>query len=262
MGQIKIDEDKPLSVVQYLILELSDEGDIRSYVKFEQKFDEALCLRILHSITAALRQLHSEKIAHQDLKASNILFFKDGHYKLTDLGRAYDHENQAPHDFLDCAGDKTYAPPELLYGYYIDSDDSDWNKRRLGCDMYLLGSLVASFYLGGASMTHLILNCLEDEYHPRKYKGDYMGVITYVQKCFAQIIRDIQSRASDHSEEIGNIVKQMCNPNPEKRGHPIEIRRKHKSSGQYNQYNLERYISVFNKLLKKTENSLSKMGNK
>ena len=36
----------------------------------------------------------------------------------------------SPHDELDCAGDQTYAPPELLYGYI----PQDWRVRRLGCE--------------------------------------------------------------------------------------------------------------------------------
>ncbi len=155
-GQIKIQENDPYSIVQYLIFELAEEGDVRSYMKFGKAFDEAWSLRIIHSAAVALRQLHSVEIAHQDLKPSNMVIFKGGYSKLVDLGRASDRNNTSPHDDLTLAGDRTYAPPELLY----DHIDPDWNTRRLGCDMYLLGSLVVFFYFGGVSMTHLLLNRL------------------------------------------------------------------------------------------------------
>ena len=250
-GKIKIQENDPYSIVQYLIFELAQEGDVRSYMKFGKAFDEAWSLRIIHSAAVALRQLHSVEIAHQDLKPSNMVIFEGGYSKLADLGRASDRNKPSPHDDLKLAGDRTYAPPELLY----DHIDPDWNRRRLGCDMYLLGSFVVFFYFGGVSMTHLLLNRLHTKYRPPKlngiYTGSYNDVLTYIQHYFTQIIREIHGLESEYSEEIASSVKQLCNPDPEKRGHPIDIRRRH------NPYNLERYISIFNRLASKAESSLT-----
>lgn len=248
-GKVIIQENHP---VQYLIFELAEEGDVRSYIQFGKDFDEAWSLRIIHSAAVALQQLHSEQIAHQDLKPSNMVIFKGGHSKLADLGRASARNQASPHDDLFLAGDQTYAPPELLYGHI----DPDWNTRRLGCDMYLLGSLVVFFYLGGVSMTHLLLKRLDIKYHPQQlngtYDGEYSDVLTYIQYYFIEIIREIYELNNEYSEEIANLVKQLCNPDPEKRGHPIDIRR------GINPYNLERYITSFNLLANKVERSLTK----
>ena len=251
ISPIRIQKDDPYSIVQYLIFELAEEGDVRSYIKFGKAFDEAWSLRIIHSAAVALRQLHSVEIAHQDVKPSNMVIFKGDYSKLADLGRASDRNNTSPHDDLTLAGDRTYAPPELLYGHI----DPDWNTRRLGCDMYLLGSLVIFFYFGGVSMTHLLLNRLDVKYRPKKLNGVYIdgynNVLVYIQHHFIQIIRELRELESEHSEEIANSVKQLCNPDPEKRGHPIDVKR-----GQ-NQYNLERYISIFDRLARKAESSLT-----
>jgi hypothetical protein len=54
----------------------------------------------------------------------------------------------SPYEELDVAGDHAYAPPE--------TPPQDWNTRRLGCDLYHLGSLV-SFFFAGVGTTALLL---------------------------------------------------------------------------------------------------------
>ena len=120
------------SVVQYLVFELAD-GDIRSFVRIDTELDVAWSLRMMHHVTAALRQLHAAGIAHQDVKPSNVLIFQSRRSKLADLGRASDRDRQSPFDELRCAGDRTYAPPELLYGEV----STDWSSRRLACDPFI-----------------------------------------------------------------------------------------------------------------------------
>ena len=234
------------NVVQYLIFELADH-DIRSFVDWEQTFETAWALRTMHQAAAALQQLHFVEIAHQDVKPSNVLIFENSHSKLADLGRAFDRHSTSPHDESACAGDLTYAPPELLYGYV----PQDWRVRRLGCDLYLLGSLVV-FFCTGVSMTHLLLNRLNDQHHYTKWGGKYSEVLPYLQKSFTQIIRELRKKIHPNfAEEITEAIRQLCDPNPDLRGHPKNIG----SSG--NQYSLERYVSIFDRLAKKAEWSLT-----
>ena len=91
-GKIEPQNEDPSGVVEYLIFECA-KGDIRSFVAFDTAFDKAWALRTMHQATAALQQLHSVEIAHQDLKPSNVLIFDDDYSKLADLGRAFDHNN-------------------------------------------------------------------------------------------------------------------------------------------------------------------------
>ena len=234
------------SVVQYLIFELA-KGDIRSFVNIGQAFEAAWALRTMHQATAALRQLHSAQIAHQDIKPSNLLYFENDHSKLADLGRAFDRHNTSPHDSRDCAGDQTYAPPELLYRHI----SQDWIVRRLGCDMYLLGSLVV-FFCTGVSITHLLFKRLNKKHHWQHWSGSYGEVLPYLQHVFAQIIREIPEKIRiDSSGEIALVIQQLCNPDPERRGHPKNIGL---SSG--NRYSLERYVSIFDRLARRAEWSL------
>ena len=243
-GTLPAQDGDPSSVVQYLIFELAS-GDIRSIVDIGQTFEFYWALRIMHQATAALQQLHSVRIAHQDLKPSNVLLFESDHYKLADLGRAFDVNQSSPHDELPCAGDRSYAPPELLYGHLHE----DWTIRRLGCDMYLLGSLFV-FLCTGVSLTHLLLKRLDVKHHPENWSGPYGEVLSYIESEFAQILRESRKAVpSDFSEEAASLVRQLCNPDPQRRGHPL-------NSLSANRYSLERFVSIFDRLAKQAEWSL------
>ena len=251
-GVIRIKNGDPYNVVQYLIFELAEKSDIRSYIEFGQAFDEAWALRTIHSAAVGLRQLHLKGIAHQDLKPSNLVVFKKDNAKLADLGRAYDREEVSIYDDYKVAGDPEYAPPELLY----ESVDSDINIRRFGCDMYLLGSMVVFFYMNGISMTHLILSDLSHEQKPLPLNGTYSGtyndVLPYIDHCFTKIINDIKNLDGPYATEISELVSYLCNPNPRKRGHPKNVR------PGVNQYNLEKIVTKFALLALKAESSLTK----
>ena len=227
------------SVVQYLIFELA-EGDIRSVVSYGEAADHAWILRTVHHAAAALNQLHRAQIAHQDLKPSNILVFSDTHSKLADLGRSFDREMIAPHDNLAFAGDPTYAPPELLYGYL----DQDWPIRRLAPDLYLFGSLIVYLYTN-VSMTHILLSRVDGKHHYGSGIG-YKEVLPYLQHAFAQILRELPGiLPSDVAVPVSEAVGQLCNLEPEKRGHP-----KNALFGT-NRFSLERYVSLFDRLATK-----------
>lgn len=244
-GKIQIDPDNPFSLVPYLIFELA-EGDIRSQLDKFEEFDIAWALRALHHAATGLKQLHSVGVAHQDLKPSNLLEFPQTIFKVADLGRATWKGHPMPHDECDFAGDPSYTPPELLYGYL----DSDWNRRRFGCDAYLLGSLVV-FFFTRASMTALILDYLDPPYRPESWPESFNDVLPYVRDACGRAIEAFSNEVpSDLREEITIIVRQLCEPDPRLRGHPLN------RFGRQNQYSLERYVSRFNLLASKTEYGL------
>ena len=228
------------SVVQYLIFELA-KGDIRSVVSYGEAADHAWILRTIHQAAAALNQLHRAHIAHQDLKPSNILVFTDTDSKLADLGRSFDKEMMSPHDNLQVAGDTTYAPPELLYGYLYQEE---WPLRRLAPDLYLLGSLILYLY-ANVSLTHFLLSRVERRHHYSTGIG-YAEVLPYLQHAFAQILRELPNiLPTEVADPITEAVGQLCNLEPEKRGHP-----KNHRFGT-NRFSLERYVSLFDLLATK-----------
>ena len=73
-GSVTVNIGGTSEVVQYLIFEKAD-GDARSFLNASSAFDLAWSLRALHHVTVGLRQMHQSRMAHQDLKPSNVLLF-------------------------------------------------------------------------------------------------------------------------------------------------------------------------------------------
>jgi len=241
-GKVAVGDPATVSVVQYLILELAEDS-LRRMAVPSKRLPMSLALGALHNVANGLRQLHQQQIAHQDTKPSNVLKFDDGQFKVADLGRASIKGRAAPHDNLEVAGDKAYAPPELLYGQV----DAEFIVRRIGADAYLLGSL-ATFLIVGTPMTALIISELDPAARPDAWQATYAQVIPQVLPAFARSIERVGREISPdapYRDELLLCIKQLCEPDVSKRGHP-RTRAIMASSG--NIYNLERYVAIFDKL--------------
>jgi eukaryotic-like serine/threonine-protein kinase len=250
-GNVIVDDDQGNQVVEYLIFERADHGDVRLFLDVSRTFETAWALRTLHHIATGLLQLHGAGIAHQDVKPSNILVFTDRVSKLADLGRASTRDMSAPHEHLDIAGDPEYAPPELLYGHMVP----DWNARRLGCDVYLLGGMVV-FLFSRANMTALLLTELDGAFRPRPGQRPYDELLPYVQLAFDSAVRvfasDVERYAPHLTDELAVIVRELCNPDPARRGHPKE---RHPGG---NQFSLQRYVTRLDLLARREEIRLAR----
>ena len=239
-GKVKIENAMDGGVVQYLIFELAD-GDVRRQATINNRLNVAWSLRSLHHIAVGLQQIHGQGIAHQDLKPSNVLVFNGNTSKIGDFGRSAYKGHIPPHENSNIAGDWTYAPPELLYGYV----DPDWNRRRFGCDAYLMGSMALFFFLG-AGATPLLLNELPEEFAWDTWRGSFEDVLPYLHDAFQRLL-SIYSASLPESlrGELTEIVSQLCMPDPRLRGHP--------RNRVINQFSMERYISKLNLLAKSAE---------
>lgn len=231
-----------ISAVDYLIFELAD-GDVRKYLDISGVFDTAWALRCLHHIATGLSQLHGQGIAHQDLKPSNVLIFGGKSSKVGDVGRASSKEILSPHEDFDVPGDGGYAPLELLYGYV----DPDWGCRRLGCDAYLLGSLVVFLFMN-VGMTSAVLNELHPSHYPENWSGTFFEVMSYLRAAFNRVIEKFEKNViTGLRSDLSTIVRQLCEPDPNLRGHPFNRR------GVSKPYSLERYIAQFDLLARRAE---------
>jgi eukaryotic-like serine/threonine-protein kinase len=239
-GRVQVAEATGFNFTQYLIFELS-EGDIRKYLATAGPFNVAWTLRMLHHVATGLDQLHRARIAHQDLKPSNVLLFDAGtDSKLADVGRASCKDLPAPHDGFKIAGDPSYAPPEQLY----NDTPLDWNGRRTACDAYHLGSL-AMFAFTGVGCSAAWGQRLRAEHHWTRWGGAYIDVLPYVRAAFEDAIQEFHSSlgASPFAESLTRIVRQLCEPDPALRGHPRTRAQRHGDP-----YRLERYINELNVL--------------
>ncbi len=221
--------------VPYIIFELAD-GDVRRRLRLvSDRIRAAWTLRAVHNATVGLSQLHAAHVAHQDIKPSNLLNFEAASvFKLGDVGRALMEGVPVPHGAFGIAGDPTYAPPELLYGWR----DPDWRARRLGCDLYLLGSLVCFFFLGQGT-TPLLMKELAPEHRPARFggswAGNYQDVLPFVRRAFSAVLTDLDEAAPlGVREEVVAAVRELCEPDMATRGHPLN-----RSSMHTNRFGLE-----------------------
>ncbi len=232
----------PAQTVQYLILELAEQS-LRHMASVSRRLPMSRALAALHNVANGLRQLHQQQVAHQDMKPSNALRFANEQFKVCDVGRASMKGRAAPHDGLPVAGDRTYAPPELLYGQM----HPEFMVRRLGCDAYLLGSL-ATFLIIGLPMTALIVNELDPTARPAVWTGTYAAVLPQVRAAYARALDRLAPELPADAPYRGELllcIRQLCDPDPNLRGHPTT---RATLAGAGNVYDLERYVSIFDRL--------------
>ena len=235
-----------IPVVPYLIFELAD-GNVRSLLRFTEKLDSAWKLNSLHSVAVGMKQLHSIDVSHQDIKPSNVLVFNE-ESKIGDLGRSICPSLNSPYKNLTFAGDRNYAPPEILYKYY----EKEWRTRSFAADYYLFGSLIV-FYFAGISMNALLRKNIPDELSWEYYRGLFIEVKAYLLEAFGKALDEFGSCIENDflRKEIRRMVEYLCYPLPEKRGHPRTI------VNLSNQYDFERVISELDWLHKKVKYELS-----
>jgi serine/threonine protein kinase len=242
-GKITIEGAEAGGIVEYIIFELAD-GDIRKHLAEISDLDLAWKMRCLHHVATGLKQLHSAGIAHQDVKPSNVLVFNGRTSKVADLGRASKRGQQSPHEECECAGDMSYGPPELLYGFV----DPDWTKRRLGCDAYLLGSMIF-FMFSGVSATALLMQQLADEHRWQAWDSAYDAVLPYLREAFGRVIETFSAQISNEhlKREITGLVRELCDPDPNVRGDSTNRQR------GCNPFSMERYLTRFDLLSRRAD---------
>ena len=153
--------------------------------------------------------------------------------KLADLKRAAAEGLKPPHDEYEVAGDRTYAPPELLYHHV----PPDWRRRRYGCDAYLLGSMIVYMFTG-LGTTALMISELDFRQRPGQWTGTYEDILPAVRNAFSKVLMILKGNVPDClQEQLVGAVRSLCDPDPALRGHP--------KNRPDNQLSLERYITEF-----------------
>ncbi|HMF02037.1 MAG TPA: protein kinase [Terriglobia bacterium] len=227
--------------VPYLIFELCEEGDIRRHKRMS---DPGLAwrLRIFHGVCVGIKQLHSKDIVHQDLKPSNVLVFESEKSKLADLGRSSQKGTKA--DFDDHCGDLGYTPIELQYRQF----DSDWDIRRKGADLYMLGALFA-FLTANVHFFGVVLSKIPTAYHPRLWTGTYSDALPVLRAATYDAITEVVTALPNQLQsDAQKILEWLCNPEPNLRGHPVT-----RAQRFGNPFALERIISAADLLARKAQ---------
>ncbi|MEX2411341.1 MAG: protein kinase [Candidatus Paceibacterota bacterium] len=237
-----------IQFVPYLIFDLA-EGDVRRTLNISGSLDYAWRFKSLHDIAIGLKQLHTIEVSHQDLKPSNVLVFSN-ESKIGDLGRSICKDIEGPYSKSAFTGDRTYAPPEIWYRYY----EKDWQKRVFATDCYMLGSMIV-FYFSGISMSALLRKHIPDNFSWERWTGSIEELKPYLENAFSSALDEFEMNINKEvfKKDLRQLVEYLCNPFPERRGHPINI------SSRGNSYNMERFVTMLDVLKAKAELHLMKI---
>ncbi|MGD0796285.1 MAG: hypothetical protein ABR910_01055 [Acidobacteriaceae bacterium] len=231
------------AVVQYLIFEFAD-GDVRKQLSQMADFNLLWRLKCLHHLFVAIAQLHGSDICHQDIKPSNVLDCGPDGHKVADFGRAWHALTASPFDAKSCAGDRNYAPPELLYGGTTLSEE----ERRRGADFYALGSMVV-FMFTGLRMTAALMSAMPPSLHWKRTRDSYATVLPELEHAFGTVLVELCASIPNKElcSEIKLIVEQMCSPDIKRRGDAAH------GSKVGSRFGLQRFVSKLDTLRMRAE---------
>ena len=148
---------------------------------------------------------------------------------------------------MNFAGDQRYAPPEVFHRFVLP----DWKDKAFAIDCYLLGSM-ACFYFTGQGMTALLSQKLNKSINILSF--NFENGLTYWIQAFDEAIEVIRSHTKniERQDKLIEAIRMLCFPDPRKRGHYKNI----KQSG--NNFQLERFVEIFNLLARMAEYKLTK----
>ena len=131
-GSFKLSEHEDFK--PYLLLELSDKGELNDYINCSRNgFKEKHCKIIFYEILKGIQVMHNADICHRDIKAQNILLTGERYnIKICDFGFSSD-STETLNGFY---GTREYMAPEVIMG-------KEYNGIK--ADIFSLGVLL--FYL-------------------------------------------------------------------------------------------------------------------
>ena len=259
-GEIEI-EGYFISTVSYIVYEMAN-GNIRSFLDFSEKIDEASILKTLveklkslHDVATGLNSLHSIHVSHQDIKPSNVMIFSSLESKLGDLGRSlcFSPEIKCPYTFNHFLGDLNYAPPEALFGFEI----ANLRERHYQADNYMLGGLVV-FYLTSISMNAWLELYLPAPMRDLYAQGiDFSRILPCLLDAFQHALIEIRKiiKVSSIRDMLIQMITYLCNPDPRRRGHPVNLVETSKTSN----WDLYRTISELDLMYRRAKLELSQL---
>jgi hypothetical protein len=111
----------------------------------------------------------------------------------------------------------------------------------------MFGSLLTFFFLGQGT-TPMVISKIDPAYLPRsqdgQWSGTYMEVLPFVRRAFSIVLEELSIAApAEFRDEIVKSVRELCEPDRALRGHPL--------NRNQNQFDLSRYVSMFDLLSRK-----------
>lgn len=184
--------------VLYNVLELAENGTFSKFIKTTGGLGEDLVKFSFMQITHALQYIHSQGIAHMDIKLENILLDKFFNCKIADLGVALDVSKTD--GFTDSRrGTSCYMAPEVYY--LLPTETFDAYKA----DIYSLGICLYVLVFGEFPLK-------DDSEDSTLFDTETIGGITGL-KCSI----DCKKKWSMISTELQQLLGNMLSMEPDDR---------------------------------------------
>lgn len=180
-----------------LVMEYVDCGDLEEKIiekiKSDQLFSEAEIWSCFIQVLRGLRELHSKKVLHRDIKSANIFLNNDGSVKIGDM-----NVSKVLKDTLKNTqtGTPFYASPEIWKNERYDFKSDIWS---LGCLIYELSARKPPFT--GYSMKGVYDNVVRGRYDeiPSSYSN-------FLRKSIASMLQVRPSKRAS-SETLLNFIE-------------------------------------------------------
>lgn len=106
-------------------------------------YNERQCSDVIQKLLSALQYMHSQGVAHRDIKLENIMIDRSGEIKLIDFGLATKYQSKEYTNLTDTVGTLYSMAPQVLEGSGYDFKADLWS---VGVVSYLLLSRVQPFW--------------------------------------------------------------------------------------------------------------------
>mmetsp|Transcript_4127 Transcript_4127/g.6212 ORF Transcript_4127/g.6212 Transcript_4127/m.6212 type:complete len:522 (+) Transcript_4127:207-1772(+) len=173
----------------FIIMELMCGGDLFDRIGKKKSYNERDARDLCRKMLEAMRECHSNNIAHCDMKPKNLLLFSeedDSFIKLADFGFAA--RVHAPKSLTKQCGTPFFVSPEILMRSPYDQASDMWS---VGCIIYLL--LGGNLPFMGRSQKEL-------------FRKIVIGQYEFPDDCW-----------SDVSEDAKDLVRGLLITDPDKR---------------------------------------------
>ncbi len=236
--------------VDYFILEYSKDDNVLSCYESGSLEEFSKKFQALIDLFEGLESLHSNGIMHLDIKAANLVYFIEERLtKITDFGSARQYmpevdDEDILNDLRSINLTRLYAPPEH---FYRNLDWTlDFNEYRKKIDLYLAGNVIVKLFTNFSFTTFLNEAITDPSRWAHEHNiGKMEQLLPILTSAASRVYLMIEDKINLINNECGNplsssqidsliqIIAELCDPDPKKRGHPKELSRITVSDGLY-----------------------------
>jgi len=182
----------------YLVLEHAFYGDLTDIVGKHGKMNEKLAKVLFHQTIDAVAYLHSQNIAHLDLKPENLLLDEDYQIKVADFDLSQSLDSKSLENF----GTQGYRAPEILNGTC---------KDFIAADLYSIGVILFVLVTGCPPFNEI------SSHNGKRKLCNLRKMFLTKEEQFWNYHCGYVNDWDIYSEELKELLKVLLAENPEER---------------------------------------------